>query len=91
MIAERTVLHGIQYLKQRCRRVAVKIHRDFIHLVEKEYRVLHPRAANSLDNASRHCADIGTAMPANLRLIADAAKRCANEFSPHGARNRSAE
>ena len=87
MIAERAVLRGIKHLKQCRRRIAVEVHRDLVDLIQQKHRVLRPCAANALDDAPRHCTDIGAAMPTDLRLIADAAERDADKLASHCARN----
>ena len=91
MVAECAVLRGIKHLKQCRRRVAVEVHCDLVDLIQQKHGVLRLRAANALDDAPRHCTDIGAAMPADLRLVADAAERDADELASHCARNRRAE
>jgi hypothetical protein len=47
----------------------------------KDHRVAAFDAAQRLDDASGHCADVSAAMAANLRLVAHAAQRNAGEFA----------
>ena len=60
----------IQYFEQRARRVAAKIRTDFVDLVEHKNRIARAAAAQLLNDASRHRADIRATMTANLRFIA---------------------
>ena len=91
MVTEGTVLSRIKYFKKRCRRIAVKIHCDLIHLVKKKNRIPGARTADPFKNAPGHRPDISTPVSAYLRLITDTSERDADELAPHRTRNRCTE
>ena len=74
MIYKRAVLLRIEHFQQRGRRVAAHIHAHLVHFIEQEQGVLHPDLAHVLQYLARHGADIGAAMPADLRFIAHPAQ-----------------
>ena len=53
--------------------------------------LLVPACFSALEDAARHRTDIGSAMAANLGLVAHAAERDANELSPHRSCDRTTE
>ena len=81
MIGERVVLRRVEHFEQRRRRVAAKIRADLVQFVEQNHRVAAFDAAQRLDDASGHRADVSAAMAANLRLVPHAAERDAREFA----------
>ena len=83
MIRESVVLLGIEHLEKRRGRVSAKIHPDLVDLVEDEDRVLGPGPTQALEDPSRQRADVGSPVPANLGLVADASQRHARELAPH--------
>src|SRR5690606_30346857 len=87
MIVERRVLLRIEHLEQRRRRVAAEIHRHLVDLVEKEQRIPDLHLAEVLDDLTRHRADVRAPVPADLRLVPDAAERHADELAVRRARD----
>ena len=81
MIAERVVLLGIEHLEQRRGRVAAEVGAELVDLVEDEHRVLRLGPAQALDDLSGQRADVGPPVAANLRLVAHAAERHADELA----------
>ena len=81
MVGERVVLRRIEHFQQRRRRVAAKIRADLVQFVEQNDRVAAFDAAQRLDDASGHRADVGAAVTANFRLVAHAAERDARELA----------
>jgi len=64
---------------------------EFVHLVEHEDGIARATAPEALDDAAWECADVGPAVPSNLRLVADAPERDSQELPPHGAGNRATQ
>ena len=87
VVAERRVLRGIEHFQKCRRRVALVVHGDLVHLVEQEDGILRARLVQPLHDAPRHGADIGAAMSADLRLVADAAQGRAHELPARRARH----
>ena len=87
VIAEGTVLLRVEHLKERGGGVTVRIACELIKLIQKNERVCHAALRYGAHNSARHGAHIGFAVPANIRLVADAAQRNAHEFSVHRLRN----
>src|SRR5438445_469758 len=56
-----------------------------LDLVEQEDRVLRARLLHPLDDASRHRADIGAPVAADVRLVTGAAERNPHVRPTHGA------
>ena len=81
MVGERVVLRRVEHFEQRRRRVAAKIRAHLVQFVEQDHRVAAFDAAQGLDDAPGHRADVGAAVAANLRLVAHAAERDAGEFA----------
>ena len=89
VIAEGVVLRRVEHFEQRRRRIPLHADRDLVDLVEHEHRVRStPAGLQRLDEASGHRADVGAAMAADFRLVADAAERDAHELAVHRARDR---
>src|SRR4029077_9907804 len=91
MIAERVVLRGVEHLEQRRGGVALIADADLVDFVENETRIHGAGLLERLNDASGNGADVGPAMAADLRLVADAAEGNTHELPIHGARNRLAE
>src|SRR5690606_21563418 len=87
VIVERRILLGIEHLEQRRRRIAAKIHRHLVDLVEEKERVAHLHLREILNDLARHRADIRAAMTADLRLVANAAERHPHELAVRRARD----
>jgi hypothetical protein len=91
MVVEGVVLLRIEHFEQRRGRIAAEIRAHLVDFVEQEQRIGGLGLAHRLDDFSRHRADIGAAVAADLRLVAHAAERDAHEFAPRGACDRLAE
>ena len=87
MIDKSAVLRAVQYLEKRRRRIALVVASELVHLIEKHQRVGCSRLDHSLDDASRKGCDIGSAVSADLRLIAHAAEADADILAVHGLRD----
>ena len=81
VITEVIVLLRVKHFQQGRGGIAAPVCADLINLVQHDHRVIGLHAAQRLYDASRHGADIGAAVTANLGLIANAAKRHAGEPS----------
>ena len=81
MIGERVVLRRVEHFEQRGRRVAAKIRADLVEFVQQNHRIAAFDAAQGLDDASGHRADVGAAMTANFRLVPHAAERDARKLA----------
>src|SRR5207247_4530432 len=57
-------------------------------LVQHDHGIIGLDAAQRLNDASRHCPNVGAAMPSNLGLVANATERHACELAPQGPRYR---
>ena len=73
VIVELLVLLRVQHLEERRGRVAAVIHAHLVDFVEQKQWVAHTGLGHFLQQLTGHRADVGTPMPANLRLIAHAA------------------
>ena len=91
VIVERVVLLRIEHFEQRRRRIAAEVHRHLVDLVEHEQRIARADLGQVLDDAARHRADVGAAMAADLRFVAHAAERHADELAVRRLRDRLAE
>ena len=88
VIAEGIVLLRVEDLQQRRRGVAAEVRAQLVDLVENEDGVLRFGAAQPLDDLAGQGADVGAAVAADLRLVAHAPERDADELAIEGARNR---
>ena len=91
VILEGDVLLGVEHFEQRRRRIAAKVRRNLVHLVEQEHRILGSRALHVLDDLAGHGADVGPPMAANLSFVAHAAQRQPHELAPRGLGDRHAQ
>ena len=91
VVAERVVLRRVEHLEQRGRRVAAPVGADLVDLVEQDHRVHRPRVAQGADEPARQRADVGAAVAADLRLVAHAAERHADELAVQRAGDRLAD
>ena len=91
VVAELAVLLRVEHLQQRAARVAAEVAAQLVDLVEHEDRVPALDAAQALDDAARHGADVGAPEAADVGLVADAAQRQAHKLAVHGARNADAQ
>src|SRR6266540_315880 len=91
VVAERVVLRRVEHLEQGRRRVAPPVGADLVDLVQQEHRVHGPGLLDGPDDAAGLGADVGAPVPADLRLVADAAERDAHELAAHGPSHRLAQ
>ena len=91
MVAERRVLLGVEHLEHRARRVAAEVGAHLVDLVDQEHGVPGLGVAQRADDRAGHRADVRAPVAADLRLVADAADRDADELAPERARDRLAE
>ncbi len=82
VVAEAVVVRRIEHLHQRRRRVAAPVAVELVELVEQHHGVVYAGLGETLDDAARHRPDVGTAVPADLGLVAHAAESDAHERSP---------
>src|SRR6266540_7048012 len=87
VVGERVVLLGVKDLEERRARVAAEVRADLVDLVEHEHGVDLPRVLHVLQDAARQRAHVGAAVPADLRLVTDAAERHADELAAHRPRD----
>ena len=81
----------IEHFEQRARRIATKIRADLVDLVEHENRIARAAAAQFLNDAPRHRADVSAAMTADLRFVAHSAETDPHKFAAQRVGNRLAE
>ena len=91
MIREAVVLLRIQHLEQGTRGIAVETCRELIHLVEHHHGVRDTALFDAVYNATRHRADIGSPVPADIRFVAHTAETHADILAAERPRNRSAD
>jgi hypothetical protein len=91
VIAEGVVLFGVEHLEQRRGRIAAEVGAELVDLVEQEHRIARSGAAQTLEDATGHRADVGAPVSSDLRLVAYAAERCACEFASHRPCDRAPE
>ena len=85
MVAERVVLRRVEHLEQRRRGVAAVVGADLVDLVEQHDRVHRPGLPDRADDATGQRTDVGTAVAADLGLVADAAEGDADELAAERA------
>ena len=91
VVAERVVLLGVKDLEERRARVAAEVRADLVDLVEHEHRIRLAGGLHVLEHPSRQRADVGAPVTPDLRLVADAAERHADELAAHCPRDGLAE
>ena len=91
MIGEGRVLLRIQHLEQGRRWIAPPIGAEFVDLVQQKEGIRGLRLLHRLDDLTRHRADIGSAVAADLRFVAHAAQRHPHEIAAGRLRDRLAE
>src|SRR5438105_10259668 len=87
VIAELTVLLGIQHLEQRGGRIAAEVGADLVDLVEHDHWVARAGGAHRLDDPSRERADVRAPMSADLGLVTARAEPHAAELAVQRARD----
>ena len=91
VVAEGRVLLGVEHLEHRARRVAAEVRAHLVDLVDHQHRVVRAGVAHRADDRAGHRADVGAAVPADLRLVAHAAHRDALELAAHRLGDRAAQ
>ncbi len=91
VVAERVVLGRVEDLEERGSGVALEADAHLVDLVEHEDGVGAAGLLQRLDDPPGERADVGPAVTADFRLVADAAKGDPHELPVHGARDRLAE
>ena len=91
MVVERLVLLRVEHFEQRGRRISLVVAAELVQFVQHEHRIDRPCAFHALDDASGERADVGAAVAAYLRLVANAAERHADEFAVEGDGDGAAE
>ncbi len=81
VIAKIAILLRIEHFQQRRRRIAAPVCANFVDLVEHKHRVHTLRPPQRLNDTTRHCANVGPPVAADLGLVVHAAKREADELS----------
>ena len=85
VVAEGVILCRIEHLEQRRGRIAAPVGADLVDLVEQDHRVHRPSVAQRPHQAAGQSADVGAPVTADLRLVAHAAERHADEGASSGA------
>ena len=86
------VLLGVEHFEQGALWVAVDVAvGHLVNLVEHKRGVVRAGFDEAFHDASGHCADVGAAVSANLRLVVNAAERHAHVLAPYGLGNAAAE
>ena len=88
VVAERVVLRRVEHLEQCARRVAAEVGADLVDLVEQHDGVHRASLTDGADESAGQRADIGTPVPADLRLVTHAAKGNPHEVAAQCARHR---
>src|ERR1051326_8351059 len=87
MVLERGVLLRIEHLEQCSGRITAKIHAHLVDFIEQEYRIQRSGLFDHLNDLARQCPDIRSPVTADLRFIANSAKRQPDEFAARRTRN----
>src|SRR5438034_1018145 len=90
-IDKRVVLPRIEHFEQRAGRVPAKIRADLVDLIEHENRVPRTCTPQSLNDSTRHRANVRAAMTADLCFIAHAAETDPHKFAAQRIGNRLAK
>jgi hypothetical protein len=88
MIAELVVLLRVQDLEQGRGGISPEIRAELVEFIEHHDGIARPRLLQALDDAARQRSHVGTAMSANLRFVADASERNADELAAHRTSDR---
>ena len=91
MVGEGAVLLRIEHLQERARWIAVEVGAQLVDLVQHEQRIARAGAADAAQDVAWQRADVGAAMPADLRLVTHAAERDALELAADGTGDRATE
>ena len=88
VVLEGCVLLRIEHFKKCRRRIAAEVRAELVNLIEHEDRILRARLLDPLHDATGERADIGSAVPTNLRLVVQATKAHAHKLAAHRASDR---
>ena len=91
VIAESIVLLRIENLQQRRRRIAAVVVAELVNLVEHHDGIVNTGAADRLNYAARHRADVGATMSAQFGFVAHATERHALKLPSQRARDRTTQ
>src|SRR6185369_11445815 len=91
VVAKGGILFGIQDFEKRGAWIAAKIGADLVDLVEHNKRIVCAGLLDRLNNASRHRANVGAAVAADLGFVMKAAEAETNEFAIQRSRDRASE
>ena len=72
MISESGILFRIKHFKESGRRIASEIRTEFINLIKQEQWIFRLNIAESLNDTSRNCADIGASVSTNFCFVSNA-------------------
>ena len=81
----------VEHFKQRAGRVATKIRADLVDFIEHEDRIARAAAAQLLNDAARHGADVRAPMTADLCFVAHPAETNPHKFAAERVGDRLAE
>ena len=84
MIVEGVVLLGVEDLEQSGGGIAPEVISELVDFIEHEDGVGAPGLLQTLNDASGKRADVGAAVSADFRLVADAAEGHADKLAAHG-------
>ena len=87
MVAEGAALLAVKRFKKRRGGIAPVIRAELVDLIEHEDGIPGARLLDTRNDASRHRADVGFPVAADLRLVVHAAERNAGAFAVCGAGN----
>ena len=88
VVLEGCVLLRVEHFKKCRRRIAAEVRAELVDLIEHEDRILRARLLDPLHDATGERADIGSAVPTNLRLVVQATKAHAHKLAAHRASDR---
>src|SRR5215475_7829044 len=83
MVLKGCILRGVEDLQQRGGRVAVKTRAELVDFIEHEDGIATAGLSDALNNIARKCANIGTPMASNIRLVVDSTQTLAHELAIH--------
>ena len=88
VVAEAAVLLGVEHFEQSRGGIAVQVVREFVHFVENDDGVHGFRPDQGVDDPTRHRADVGLSVSADIGFVAHAAERNARQFAVQSAGDR---
>ena len=91
VVLERQVLLRVQHFQQRTGGVAAIIAGQFVNLIQQNNGVRRLGGIDCADDASRHGADVSTAVAADLGLVMYTAQTHAGKLAAHALRHRAGD